>query len=306
MKAYYNEFDKKPATWLRELGKRGLITEGLVDETSIKDLTSVPEGFARYHFFSGIGGWDYALKLSGWPSNIPVWTGSCPCQPFSTAGKGLGESDPRHLWPDFFRLISKHRPPIIFGEQVASAAGRQWLSGIRFDLETLGYAVGAADLCASGVGAPHIRQRLYWMAHSVNDRTVRRIGNSFGEEGARKVKGPHVGTNEARNRCPACRMAHAHDFGRCPGHGKEGNKGEEVRLRSSANLGNGGEAWSKFDLILCSDGKKRRIEPGLAPLAHGVPGRVGLLRGYGNAIVPQVAQVFIESAMEILGIEKEV
>jgi DNA (cytosine-5)-methyltransferase 1 len=159
---YFNEFDSYPADWLRNLFPRAT-----VDARSIVDLQpSDVSGYARAHFFAGIGGWEYALDLAGWPGDRPVWTGSCPCQPFSAAGKGKGEADERHLWPEFRRLIAECRPPVVFGEQVASRLGREWLAGVRADLEALGYAVGAADLCAAGVGAPHLRQRLYWVAHT--------------------------------------------------------------------------------------------------------------------------------------------
>ena len=96
-----------------------------------------------------------------------MWTGSCPCQPFSVAGKGKGTDDERHLWPALFRLIRECRPSIVFGEQVTSKAGREWFAGVRADLEGVGYGAAAADLCAAGVGAPHIRQRLYWVAQDV-------------------------------------------------------------------------------------------------------------------------------------------
>jgi len=168
---YYNEIDPHAAAWLRTLIERGLIAPGVVDERSITDVQPTDlVGFKQCHFFAGIGGWSYALRLANWPDDRPVWTGSCPCQPFSTAGKQRGTADERHLWPEFARLIDKCQPPVVFGEQVASAAGREWLSTVRLDLEAMGYAVGAADLCAAGVGAPHIRQRLWWGG-------VRRMGH---------------------------------------------------------------------------------------------------------------------------------
>jgi hypothetical protein len=145
---YYNEFDKYPAQWLRNLQAAGCIPKGQVDERSIADVRSEElTGFRSAHFFAGVGGWPLALKLAGFPESEPVWTGSCPCQPFSVAGARKGAKDKRHLWPEFFRLIGERRPPIIFGEQVASADGRNWLSGVRADLEGLGYAVGGR-ICA--------------------------------------------------------------------------------------------------------------------------------------------------------------
>ena len=164
---FYNDIDPKACAWLGELMASGLIPPGVIDNRSITDID--PNELTRYtqcHFFAGIGGWPLAIRWAGWPEDQPVWTGSCPCQPFSVAGKRKGEADERHLWPAFRDLIAKCRPPVCFGEQVASADGREWLVGVRADLEALGYAVGAADLCAAGVGAPHLRQRLYWVADS--------------------------------------------------------------------------------------------------------------------------------------------
>lgn len=165
MPAYYNEIDPKKAAWLRELMRCGLIAGGAVDERSIADVRAADlAGFTQCHFFAGIGAWSYALRLAGWSDDAPVWTGSCPCQPFSVAGKGDGTADARHLWPEWSRLIFESRPPVVFGEQVASKPGLAWLDLVHADLEGAGYAVGTADLCAAGVGAPHIRQRLYFVA----------------------------------------------------------------------------------------------------------------------------------------------
>jgi site-specific DNA-cytosine methylase len=121
--AYYNEIDPYAAAWMRNLIGRGIIAPGDVDERSIEDVTGDDlKGYGQCHFFAGIGGWSVALRLAGWPDDRPVWTGSCPCQPFSAAGAGKAANDRRHLWPQWFRLIDACRPPIIFGEQVASAA----------------------------------------------------------------------------------------------------------------------------------------------------------------------------------------
>ncbi len=164
MTAYYNEHDPFAAAWLRELIKDGLIADGVVDERSITDVQPADlVGFDRCHFFAGIGGWDYALQLAGW-GDAPVWTGSCPCQPFSSAGQGAGGDDPRHLWPAWFRLIRECRPYVVFGEQVESAIAHGWLDLVCDDLEREGYAVGACGLPAASVGAPHIRQRLWFVA----------------------------------------------------------------------------------------------------------------------------------------------
>ncbi len=175
MTAYYNEFDPKAAAWLRELIGAGHIAPGDVDERSIVDIRpSDLIGYTQCHFFAGIGVWSYALRRAGWPDDRPVWTGSCPCQPFSAAGKGAGFTDERHLWPHFHWLIENCRPPVVFGEQVASKDGLGWLDLVQADLEGSGYASGAVDTCAAGFGAPHIRQRLYWVGKRVEHTTRER------------------------------------------------------------------------------------------------------------------------------------
>src|SRR3990167_1347247 len=166
---YYNEFEPYAASWLGNLVDAHLIPDGKVDDRNVLGVYPEElEGYTQCHFFAGIGGWPLALKLAGWPDDVPVWTGSCPCQPFSICGKKKGRDDERHLFPAFFGLIEKRRPPVVFGEQVASPDGRRWLSGVRADLEGLGYRFAAADLCAAGVAAPHIRQRLYWVADTTD------------------------------------------------------------------------------------------------------------------------------------------
>lgn len=171
MTAYYNECDPYAAQWLRNLIDAGLIAPGDVDERSITDVRITDlAGYRQCHFFAGIGGWSLALRQAGIPDDREVWTGSCPCQPFSAAGKRAGFDDERHLWPAFYGLIAARRPAAVMGEQVASPDGIDWLESLWSDLEGANYSVRAADLCAAGVGAPHIRQRLYWMAHSNDAR----------------------------------------------------------------------------------------------------------------------------------------
>jgi DNA (cytosine-5)-methyltransferase 1 len=261
MAAYYNEIDPFAAQWLRNLIGAGHIADGVVDERSIKDVApSDVAGFTQAHFFAGIGVWSHALRAAGWDDTRPVWTGSCPCQPFSAAGKQRGTADERHLWPEFRRLIRECRPPVVLGEQVASALGRNWLGAVRSDLEALGYAVAAADLGAASVGAPHIRQRLWWVADAADGQL------SVAGRGSEERDGPGSDGQDD----PGCsqRPGPAHSF------------------------------WQDADWLLCRDGKWRPVEPGTSPLAHGVANRVGRLRAYGNAIVAPLAAEFISAVME--------
>lgn len=170
--AYYNEIDPNAAQWLRNLIAAGHIAPGEVDERSIEDVAPDDlRGFTQCHFFAGIGVWSYALRLAGWPDNKPVWTGSCPCQPFSSAGKGAGFDDERHLWPALFHLISERRPELVFGEQVAGV--NAWFDLVQTDVEAVDYAFGLVPFPAAGVGAPHIRDRAYWVADASGERPQR-------------------------------------------------------------------------------------------------------------------------------------
>ncbi len=289
--AYYNEHDPKAAAWLRELIDGGLIAYGFVDERSIEDVR--PDeliGYTQCHFFAGIGGWSLALRLAGWPDDRPVWTGSCPCQPFSAAGKGGGTADERHLWPTWFHLIGQCNPDVVFGEQVEAAIRHGWLDLVQADMEGIGYAFGAVGLPAASVGAPHIRQRLWFVANSEGKDSLRTSG----------IIG---GTIERQN------GDDLHKSGSAGGlSGESGNPMRAdgsrlgqvgIQVESEQEPGRPGYAdhWSNAEFIRCADGKSRPVEPTIFPLAHGLPGRVGLLRGAGNAIVPEVAQAFIEGYM---------
>jgi len=174
--AYYNEIDPYAAEWLRSLIRSGHIANGIVDERSISDVRPDElQEFTQCHFFAGIGVWSYALRSAGWEDDRPVWTGSCPCQPFSNAGSRKGVTDERHLWPHWFHLIEQCRPSTVFGEQVASKDGLGWIDLVQADMEGADYAIGAFDLCSAGFGAPHIRQRLWFVADTDNPRSQGRI-----------------------------------------------------------------------------------------------------------------------------------
>lgn len=303
MTAYYNEIDPAAAAWLRELIAQGHIAPGEVDERDIQDVSPADiHGFAQCHFFAGIGVWSYSLRRAGWPDDRPVWTASCPCQPFSSAGKGAGFDDERHLWPAVDWLAQQCQPECIFGEQVASKDAEPWLDLVQADLEGLGYAFGACAFPSAGVGAPHIRDRAYWVADA------HPIGSSPGarEQGIRyreiqpKRPGYSFGVDDAG----------------CAGlEGQRGRYQAEVGYRegsvrpiaatgergSGHNSGPGptNGLWGDADWLFCRDGKWRPVEPGTFPLAHGAASRVGRLRGYGNAINAEAATAFIRSYLEV-------
>jgi DNA (cytosine-5)-methyltransferase 1 len=323
--AYYNEIDPYAAQWLRNLIAAGHIAAGDVDERSIEDVRPDDlRGYTQCHFFAGIGVWSYALRLAGWPDDRPVWTGSCPCQPFSAAGKGAGFADERHLWPAFFHLISERRPAKVFGEQVASKDADPWIDLVQDDLEALGYAVGAVPFPSAGVGAPHIRDRLYWVADAneqqrngcrnvwqggrLEPAIVREIDRLDHADHAR-LEGFGGGYKAEVEWWRAFRSAteagESGGVGDAEGCGRTGQP-----LRTGPGLPENGIAqasfldragptngiWADADWLFCRDGKWRPVEPGTFPLAHGAASRVGRLRAYGNAINAQQAAEFIRAA----------
>lgn len=172
MTAYYSEHDPQKSPMVAKPDCRCVIAHGDVDERSIEDVQpSDVTPYIQAHFFAGVGIWSHALRCAGWPDNRPVWTFSCPCQPFSTAGKGSGFDDARHLWPAIHWLIQQCLPVECFAEQVGSKDGLAWLDLVQSDLEATGYTGGFFNIPAAGFGAPHIRQRLYGHAQRVEHAT---------------------------------------------------------------------------------------------------------------------------------------
>lgn len=284
MAAYYNEIDCYAAQWLKNLISNGLIAEGDVDTRSIKDVTANDiKSYTQCHFFAGIGVWSYALRMAGWGDDQRVWTGSCPCQPFSTAGSGHGFSDARHLWPELFRLIKECNPPVLFGEQVKAAISHGWIDAVQDDMESIDYAFAATGIPAASVGAAHIRQRIFFVA----DKVFMADTNANG-----CVQGQQI-----RSVC----KKHDPEYG-------------------SAKI----NPWSNPYWISCGDSRLRPVESKTERMVDGVAdylgfvrsgesyvlmptckqwnneNRIGRLKCYGNAIVPQVAAIFIESYIDSL------
>jgi DNA (cytosine-5)-methyltransferase 1 len=329
---YYNDINAKACEDIRRLVGKGWIPAGRIDQRSIAEVGAAElGGYQQCHFFAGIAGWAEALRLADWPEEWPVWTGSCPCQPFSQAGKRKGAEDEWHLWPVLRGLISQCRPPVFFGEQVESEDGRNWLAVVRAEMEELGYAVGAADLCAAGIGAPHRRQRLYFVG----------LADADGRSGDRAGNGRQAGRAESADGGSNRRMADADGDGCKPRAGNdpaarygdpapaEGGAGgladaDNVRCaeyvsesgwRAAAIENDAAECawdvspggaregdgfWGAADWLWCRDARWRPVEPGSFPLVNGLSDRMAAIRGYGNAIVPQCAAVFIRSVMDVM------
>ena len=192
-----------------------------------------------------------------------------------------------------------------------SGLALSWLDLVQTNMEGADYAFAAFDLCAAGVGAPHIRQRLGFVADadSAIAQLAARTGTRPGEEKSRRALGQFERRGYSGGLADAgCLFGELDrlDLGK-PARGGDGSMGHadcggsspryapatsDRHGRSALATGSGDAAgpphvdWRDADWLLCRDGKWRPVEPGTFPLAHGVPGRVGRLRAYGNAIVP--------------------
>lgn len=330
--AYYNEIDPHAAQHLRNLIDVGHIAPGVVDTRSIEDVTPNDLiGFNQCHFFAGIGGWSLALRRAGWPDSRPAWTASCPCQPFSAAGKGLGFADERHLWPSAHWLVGQRRPVVVFGEQSGSADANDWIDLVQADVEALGYAFGATAFPSASVGAPHQRDRAYWVADADCQQWEGRrefqptgggkpsdssIISSLADPDGNGRQGWLSGRTDPQREalhgqagccCAACGQANTNHEQRpitlsarsYADVSRQWNKDSEAATgcRGALRPGPVNGFWRDADWLYCRDGKWRPVRPGSFPLADGVPARVGRLRAYGNAINIEAATAFIKAYM---------
>ncbi|HCT3744284.1 DNA cytosine methyltransferase [Klebsiella pneumoniae] len=332
MVAYYNEIDLHAAQHLRNLIDAGHIAPGVVDTRSIEDVTPNDLiGFNQCHFFAGIGGWSLALRRAGWPDSRPAWTASCPCQPFSQAGKGLGFADERHLWPSAHWLVGQRRPVVVFGEQSGSADANDWIDLVQNDVEALGYAFGATAFPSASVGAPHQRDRAYWVADAdcqqwegrgelqptgggkpSDSRVISGLAHTDGNGREGRLSGRTDPQREAINGqagrgCAISGLADANHEQRSftmPARSyadvsRQWNKDSEAAAGCSGVMRPGpvNGFWRDADWLYGRDGWWRPVRPKSFPLADGIPARVGRLRTYGNAINIEAATAFIKSYM---------
>ena len=267
--AYYNDNDPKVCQELESLIKRGRIPFGHVDSRSIKEIEPGDfEDATVAHFFAGIGGFALAGLISRFGRFADAhgfrWiSGSCPCQPFSTAGRGAGFNDPRHLWPEFYRLISGAKNfDFVVGEQVGNASGRTWLATVSDDLAASSYQVAYADLPAASIGAPHKRSRLWFIGES--ERLQRyRLANSYSGPGLSdkpRIWPESIGSGQDDRVADPSGKPRRADAGGMAGTGSQ-VEGEEVQRQRGGNAsGRGGGTSSMADPI--GKGSQGRLQGG--------------------------------------------
>jgi DNA (cytosine-5)-methyltransferase 1 len=221
------------------------------------------------------------LRVQDGQDDRPVWTASCPCQPFSQAAKENNLMMSGTYGPPFIGF-GQQRPVVIFGEQSSSKDAEVWIDLVQTDMESLGYAFGASAFPSAGVGAPHIRA--YWLADSNREQYEERLS----------------GCREGDRRKLAGRQSNLQDFaclagwptcgegwkGRVSGGRMRHGKLSTDTLDVTAQIAGPARLTDSGDLLTGSfaDGKWRPVKPGLKPLVNGVPSRVGKLRASGNAV----------------------
>ncbi len=284
--------------------------------------------------FSGIGGFDLAAEWMGWNNTfhcewmpfprkvlnhywpnsisyeditktdftihrgaIDILTGGFPCQPYSSAGKRLGKEDERHLWPHMLRAISEIKPTYVVGENVRGLTN--WNGGMVFeevcvDLESQGYTVQPILLPACSVGAPHRRDRIWFVAANTNlFRQHERECDNEKQSSQRRFNA----LNDIAENVEYGAAAYTKNIGQ--EYALENRELEGRRFRQSNKRG----FWNTF--------------PSQSPICGGDDGlpteldgitfskwRQESIKGYGNAIVPQVAYEIFKVIAEMDAREK--
>lgn len=221
------------------------------------------------------------IKSIDWHTVEPVdlVCGGFPCQPFSVAGKRRGAADDRYLWPEVVRCLDALRPTWFFGENVPGIINMA-LDQVCADLEGLGYEVWPVCIPACAVDAPHIRQRIWILAHASGIRC---------ESHGKVYDGQHTRPHPA---CP-----YASPSGEVVAH--------PIQLQRD-RWSDGVSWWEREpEETLCTLGGNRREEDGLSipesllgRVADGVPARMDRLRGLGNAVVPQIVEALGRMILE--------
>ena len=148
----------------------GLESAGLVETVAFCDFDDycqkiLKKNFSGVPIYGDVKELNYERLKADGIDTIDIITGGYPCQPFSVAGRKKGEEDPRHVWPEMFRLIQELRPTWVIGENVGGHI-KLGLDTVLENLESEGYSARTFSISASSVGANHKRERVWTLAHS--------------------------------------------------------------------------------------------------------------------------------------------
>jgi DNA (cytosine-5)-methyltransferase 1 len=304
----------------------GLETAGLVDTVGFCDIDKYCHKVLNKHWphvpiFSDIKELNHETLKANGINNIDIITGGYPCQPFSIAGLKKGEEDPRHLWPEYFRLVKELRPTWVIGENVSGHI-KQGLDTVLEDLESEGYSTRTFSISASGIGANHKRERVWILAHS---RCSLREGTEFERTNANEIKEGDANQSERSSSTSKSNVANSESFfsnGRGYWKSTEKRNPERETRRNSSDerdVANsererlqGSEQYethtreteTQFSASQSFEttGDHWTIEPDVGRVAHGIPNRVDRLKSLGNSLVPQIPYLIGNCIKEIEGL----
>ncbi len=252
-------------------------------------------------------------------SPVDIISGGFPCQPWSVAGKQGGAADARNLWPEMFRIIGELRPRWVVAENVPNLDAMGYLDITIDDLESIGYEVRPVEIPAAGVGASHLRKRIWIVAYAQGERCGEARGHKdrSQERVAQRSKDVSDSESPGRREDGAGKFRRQTDIasnsdgidgddgrhGTSPICRKQRRPAELPRGQKAVAIARSGADQPKFEGEEIDGTDTRRspggtcgsswwsVEPDVGRVAHGVPSWVDRLKGLGNAIVPQIAEI---------------
>jgi len=219
------------------------------------------------------------LKTDG-IDKIDIITGGYPCQPFSVAGSKKGEQDPRHVWPEMFRLVKECRPTWVIGENVGGHI-KLGLDTVLENLESEGYSARTFSISASSIGANHQRERVWIIANkNVEDSRSHSGGIQFTRDqesfGSRSSETSEWSTNTNKTTGSSKRTEAMADTN--SERQQEQRRSQSVSKRRNEFERSSGEAWNEW----------WEVEPNVGRVVDGLPKRVDRLKSLGNSVVPHI------------------
>jgi len=273
----------------------GLESAGLVDTVAFCDFDKYCQQILKKNFpgvpiYGDVKELNYdKLKADG-IDTIDIITGGYPCQPFSVAGRKKGEEDPRHVWPEMFRLVQELRPTWVIGENVGGHI-KLGLDTVLENLESEGYSARTFSISASSIGANHKRERVWIIANLADSQRLGRTERTKKSEELEREESSDQFDNRSEGRIES---KPSEDVADSEGSNRNEHEinGEHGKASSQEIFGDGSSVsgvstwWS--------------VEPDVGRVAHGVPNRVDRLKCLGNSVVPQIPYVIGLSIKKIL------